>query len=150
MTRRRATSWTVAVISAICLSQLSCIVASTDGGPALVNVRGTWSYAAVQAGQPVTTDGTLVLTQDSTVRFSGTLDASERDTRGDVRRVIAVVSGRTVDATVVDFDMVLDPTSSRHHTGEVHGDSLSGTWVELTDRGVVASGTYRARRVRSP
>jgi hypothetical protein len=140
----------VAVGSAICLSQLSCIAASTDGSAAQVSVRGMWSYAAVQAGQPVTTEGTLVLTQDGTVRFSGTLDASERDTRGDVRRLIGVVSGRTVDASVVDFDLVLDPTSSRHHTGEVHGDSLSGTWVELNDRGVVASGTYRARRIRSP
>ncbi len=150
MNHRRGISWTATLARAICLSQLSCITATTDGSTALVSVRGTWSYAAVQAGQPVTTEGTLVLTQDSTVRFSGTLDASERDTRGDVRRVIAVVSGRTVDATVVDFDMVLDPTSSRHHTGEVHGDSLSGTWVELTDRGVVASGTYRARRLKSP
>jgi hypothetical protein len=143
-------SWTTALAFAGSLSQVSCIAATTDGSAALVNVRGTWSYAAAQAGQPVTTDGTLVLTQDSTVRFSGTLDASERDARGDVRRVIAVVSGRTVDATVVDFDMVLAPTSSRHHTGEVHGDSLSGSWVELTDRGVVASGTYHAHRLRSP
>lgn len=150
MTHRRGISWTAALVWAICLSQASCIAATADGSVALVNVRGTWSYAAVQAGEPVTTEGTLVLSQDSTVRFSGTLDASERDTRGDVRRVIGVVSGRTVDATVVDFDMVLDPTLSRHHTGEIHGDSLSGTWVELTDRGVVASGTYHARRTRSP
>ncbi|HSQ32206.1 MAG TPA: hypothetical protein VLN49_20260 [Gemmatimonadaceae bacterium] len=150
MTHRRGTSGTAALAWAICLSQASCIASTTDGGVAQVTVRGTWSYVAVQAGQPVTTEGTLVLTQDSTVRFSGTLDASERDTRGDVRRVIGIVSGRTVDATVVDFDMVLDPTLSRHHTGEVHGDSLSGTWVDLTDRGVVASGTYHARRIRSP
>ena len=147
MTARRA--WRMAS-SAICIgaSQVGCAAATTDSATALVSVAGTWTYTGSRAGQTAPTTGTLALTQDRTVQFSGTLDASERDALGNVHRVIGVVSGRTIDAATVDFDIIVDPTVTRHHDGTVHGDSLTGSWVELGDRGVVGSGTFRARRVR--
>ena len=130
-------------------SQLACAGATTESALALVNVAGTWNYVGTYAGQSVATSGTLALMQDRTVRFNGTFDASEQDATGDIHRIVGVVSGRTIDATTIDFDVVVDPTLTRHHTGAVRGDSLTGTWVELSDRGVVASGSFRARR-RSP
>ncbi len=122
---------------------------ATDTTLALVNVRGTWSYASNQSGHTAATSGTLALSQDSTVRFSGTLDASETDDRGQVRHVVGIVNGRTLDATLVDFDLAVDAGVIRHHTGSVHGDSLTGNWVEMSDAGLSAAGTFRARRVPS-
>lgn len=127
---------------------LGCTAAPTESTLAQVNVAGTWTYAGSRGGQSAPTTGTLVLTQDRTVRFDGTLDATELDASGNVHRVVGVVSGRTIDKTTIDFDIVVDPTVTRHHAGAVRGDSLAGTWVELSDRGVVASGSFHAHRVR--
>ena len=123
--------------------------APTDATVAQVSVRGTWSYVSTESGRAVTTAGSLVISQDSTVQFSGTLDANETDDRGLLHRVLAVVSGRTLDATLVDFDVVLDPTVTRRHSGSARGDSLTGNWVELSPTGIAASGTFRAHRVRA-
>jgi len=123
--------------------------APTDSTIAQVSVRGTWSYASNESGRATSSAGTLVLSQDSTVRFSGTLDANETDDRGQLHRVLAVVSGRTIDATLVDFDVVIDPTLTRHHTGSARGDSLTGNWIEVSSSGIAASGTFRAHRVRA-
>jgi hypothetical protein len=123
--------------------------APTDAPMAQMSVRGTWSYVGNESGRATSSVGTLVLSQDSTVRFSGTLDANETDDRGQIRRVLAVVSGRTLDATLVDFDVVLDPTVTRHHTGSAQGDSLTGNWIEVSSTGIAASGTFRAHRLRA-
>jgi len=123
--------------------------AVTDAPIAQVSLRGTWNYVSNESGRATSSVGTLVLSQDSTVRFSGTLDANETDDRGQIRRVLAVVSGRTIDATLFDFDVVLDPTVTRRHTGSARGDSLTGNWVELSTAGIAASGTFRAHRVRA-
>lgn len=146
MTGHRARGVVALVICFAC--QVGCGGAPTDSTLASVNVAGTWSYAGSRSGQGTTTTGTLALTQDRTVRFNGTLDATELDPLGNVRRVIGVVSGRTVDDATIDFDIIVDPTVTRHHSGAVHGDSLTGTWVELSDQGIAASGSFRAHRVR--
>lgn len=127
-----------------------CVPATTDATPGLINLGGAWSYAGYRSGQSVATSGTLTLSQDGSARFNGTFDASEQDVLGDVHRIVGVVSGRTIDTTSVDFDIIVDPTLTRHHTGAVRGDSLSGSWVELSDHGIVGSGSFRARRIRSP
>jgi hypothetical protein len=148
MMRRRAPRG-VALAACVLVSQFACAGTTTEAGPALITVAGTWNYVGMRSGQTVATTGTLALTQDQTVRFNGTFDASELDATGEVHRVVGVVSGRTIDSTAIDFDVVVDPTLTRHHSGAVRGDSLTGTWVELSDRGIVASGSFRARR-RSP
>jgi hypothetical protein len=137
---------------AIALAATTSLVACgapTDAGIAQVSVRGTWSYVGNESGMPTATEGTLTLSQDSTARFGGTLDATETDDRGQIRRVLAVVSGRTIDATLVDFDVVLDATVTRRHTGSARGDSLTGNWIELSSTGIAASGTFRTHRVRA-
>jgi predicted RNase H-like nuclease len=140
-----------AVAAMVVVATSSCVSPTgSDTTLALVSVRGTWSYVSTQTGSADATTGTLTLSQDSTVRFSGTLDATESDERGQLRHVLAVVSGRTLDATLVDFDLAVDPTVVRRHTGSVRGDSLTGNWFELSDAGVSAAGTFRARRIRTP
>jgi len=81
------------------------------------------------------------------VRFTGTLDANEQDAHSQLRHVAGVVSGHTIDESLVEFDMVIDPSTTRRHNGAVKGDSLTGSWVQTSDAGIVASGTFRARRV---
>ncbi len=129
-------------------SAASCLSAPTESAPATVIVRGSWSYVSAQSGTATTANGTLSLSQDSTVRFTGTLDANEQDGQGQLRRIAAVVSGHTIDASLVEFDMVIDPSTIRRHSGAVKGDSLTGSWVQVSDAGIAASGTFRAHRVR--
>ena len=62
---------------------------------------------------------------------------------------VAIVSGRTIDASLLDFDVVLDPASTRRHSGSVRGDSLVGNWVQASSVGLVAAGTFRAHRIRT-
>jgi hypothetical protein len=125
-----------------------CLAAPTDVTPTSVIVRGSWNYSSVQAGGLTTTSGTLTLSQDSTVRFTGTLDANEQDSHGQIYRIAAVISGHTIDESLVEFDLVVNPTNTRRHSGVVSGDSLIGTWVQLSDVGVAASGTFRAMRIK--
>lgn len=126
----------------------SCLSAPTETVPATVIIRGSWSYVSVQSGTATTANGTLVLLQDSTTRFTGTLDANEQDTRGQLGHIAAVVSGHTIDQALVEFDLVIDPATTRRHNGVVKGDSLTGSWVQIADGGIAASGTFRAHRVR--
>ncbi len=143
MTRRRMCG-----VLALLVLATSCLSAPTDATPAAVIVRGSWNYMSVQSGNAATANGTLQLLQDSTVRFSGTLDANEQDTNGQIRHLAAVVSGRTIDQSLLEFDVVIDAVTTRHHSGAVKGDSLSGSWVQISDAGIAASGTFRARRVQ--
>ena len=142
MSRRRILS-----VAAILVLAASCLSAPTETTPATVIVRGSWSYASVQSGNAALANGTLVLSQDSTVRFTGTLDANEQDSHGQLRRIAGVVSGHTIDQSLVEFDMVIDPSMTRRHNGAVKGDSLTGSWVQISDAGIAASGTFRAHRV---
>ena len=136
-------------LGAVLLLGVSCLSAPTETAPATIIVRGSWSYASVQSGGGSGTiaNGTLTLSQDSTVRFTGTLDANEQDSQGQLRRIAGVVSGHTIDESLVEFDMVIDPLTTRRHNGTVKGDSLTGSWVQTSDAGIVASGTFRAHRV---
>jgi len=143
MSRRRAFG-----MFAILSVAVSCLSAPTESAPATVIVRGEWSYASIQSGNATTANGTLVLSQDTTTRFTGTLDASEQDTRGQLGHIAAVVSGRTIDQSLVEFDLVIDPATTRRHNGVVKGDSLTGSWIQISDAGIAASGTFRAHRVR--
>ena len=145
MSRRR-----VFGLTAILLMAASCLSAPTETAPATVIVRGSWSYSSVESANATIANGTLTLSQDSTVRFTGTLDANEQDSHGQLRRIAGVVSGRTIDESLVEFDMVIDPLTTRRHSGVVKGDSLIGSWVQVSDAGIGASGTFRAHRVTAP
>ena len=115
-----------------------------------VPVVGSWSYVATQ-GSPSAAqlNGSLAFSGQTGAQISGTLDMIEVGVGGQQRRLAGPVSGRTVDSTTLDFDMLLGDVS-RRHVGQVRGDSLTGTWVETPLEGGLpsASGTFRASRVR--
>jgi hypothetical protein len=109
------------------------------------NVGGGWNYFAATTSAPTTLSGTLTISQSGTPSFTGALEGTEY-TGGQMRRVIGLVSGRTIDSARFDFDLALDAATRRHHVGSIRGDSISGTWLETTSTGIAASGTFRGSR----
>jgi hypothetical protein len=137
-------------ISAVVAGATVACIGSTDPGKMGVPVVGSWNYVAVQ-GSPSAAqlNGALAFSGQTGAQISGTLDVIEVGSGGQQRRLAGPVSGRTVDSTTLDFDLLLGDLS-RRHVGQVRGDSLTGTWVEApVDGGVPsASGTFRASRAR--
>ena len=109
------------------------------------NVDGAWNYFAATTSSPTTLSGTLTISQSGTASFTGALEATEQAS-GQQQRVIGLVSGRTIDSTRFDFDLVLDAGTRRHHVGSIRGDSITGTWLETTSTGIAGSGTFRGSR----
>lgn len=110
-------------------------------------VEGSWTYVATNSAAPLVVNGSLSITPRSGSSFGGSLDATESgDAAGD-RRVVGVVSGRMLDSTLVDFDLTI-PDGALRHVGSVRGDSLVGSWVETSGSGIVASGAFRAKRIK--
>src|SRR6266567_3727084 len=144
--RRSRTTVPLIVVAAIAAAPiLSCQNPSAIGG-AMVDVSGAWSYVAAAASSPTTIVGTLTITQSGQASFTGALDANQSDARGQVAHVVGIVSGRALDSTLIDFDIVLDAATRRHHSGRLAGDSVSGTWLEAGDAGILSSGTFRGKR----
>ena len=114
-------------------------------GVVAANVGGAWNYFAAATSSPTTLSGTLTISQSGNASFTGALEATEH-TSGQVQRVMGLVSGRTIDSTRFDFDLVLDAATRRHHVGSIRGDSITGTWLETTSTGIAGSGTFRGSR----
>ena len=114
-----------AVIGIIYIGVLAC---KNPAQVAVVgaNVGGAWNYFAATTSSPTTLSGTLTISQSGTASFTGALEATEQ-TGGQVQRVIALVSGRTIDSTRFDFDLVFEAATRRHHVGSIRGDSIIGT-----------------------
>ena len=114
-----------------------------------VPVLGTWTYVGLQvAPGAANLTGSLLFTEQTGARIGGSMDFVESDAHGQQRRLAGPFSGRTVDSTTVDFELVLGVVT-RRHVGRVKADSLTGTWVESSSSGLpTASGTFRAARVR--
>jgi hypothetical protein len=121
----------------------------TDPGKMGVPVVGNWSYVAAQ-GSPSAAqlNGALAFSGQTGAQISGTLDVTEVGAGGVARHLAGPISGRTVDSTTLDFDLLLGDVM-RRHVGQVRGDSLTGTWVETSVDGGLpsASGTFRATRL---
>jgi hypothetical protein len=151
---RRESSWRVLRLAWACSAVVSGAAAAcfrpTDPGKLGVPVVGSWNYVATQASPSAAQlNGSLAFSGQGGSQISGTLDVIEIGAGGLRRRLAGPVSGRTVDSTTLDFDLLLGDVA-RRHVGQVRGDSLTGTWVETPlDGGLPsASGTFRASRLR--
>lgn len=142
-------SWVVLAAAAVA-SLLACASPTAGGGNASVLVLGQWDYAATQTSPtPATLVGTLSITRQTGRDFQGSLDVTERDGQGNVRRLSGIVSGQALDAASLDFDAFFAVTS-RHHLGALARDSIRGTWVEQTSSDVTSSGSFAAARPAAP
>jgi hypothetical protein len=151
---RRESSWRVLRLAPLCgviasVAAAACI-GSTDPGKMGVPVVGNWNYVATQSS-PLTAqlNGSLAFSGQTGAEISGSIDVIEVAAGGASRRLAGPISGRTVDSTTLDFDLLLGEVT-RRHVGVVRGDSLTGTWVETpVDGGAPsASGTFRASKAR--
>ena len=121
------------------LSAVSCRSPAACAPPASPLLLGSWKYTATQTGANAV-NGTLQITSQCGQQFGGTLDVTQLDASGVLRRLAGVVSGTLVD-TLVDFDAYLDATPRRHDAA-VHADSMvRGQWIEQTGT-VTLSGSF--------
>ena len=121
--------------------------AGTEPGVPPVVITGSWSYeGAQQAPVPATLDGSLEITRQDGSMFEGSLDAFE-SSAAESRRITGIVTGIALDASTLDFDVVVDGVS-RRHVAEIRADTIEGAWVEVRTGG--ASGSFRAVRGAAP
>ena len=133
------------VLSVACLSVGACSGTATTGPPP-VNISGPWRYSATQfAPTQSSMVGTLTVTGQSGVMFDGSLDAVELLPDGTSRRIFGPVHGHTLDASTLDFDVILDV--SRRHVGVIQADTVAGNWLAGSAT-ASAAGTFRMVRSR--
>lgn len=130
------------------LSLIGCLQ-PTDTGVSSVSLAGHWQYSATEAGASARTlNGTLVISQQSGASFQGTLSVSSTNTEtGETQSLAGTVSGSAPKAGAIDFDVSLEQLP-RRHVGQLVGETLTGTWLRLSEQGVAATGTFSARRLR--
>lgn len=102
---------------------------ATDPAAEVADVRGTWTYSGEQAAPALVLTGTLSISAQQGEVLSGQLSWQEPDGSGGTANRGGAVSGRVIETTDVDFD-VLVPGVTRRHVGRLVGDSIKGAWIE--------------------
>ena len=133
---------------ALSLIPLAACLQPTDTGVASVSLAGRWQYSAVQSGvSGGTMTGTLVIGQLSGSSFHGSLEVTSTSAEtGEIRNIAGTLSGSTTALGAIDFDVFLEQLP-RRHVAQLTGNTLSGTWLRLSEGGVSASGTFSAHRL---
>jgi hypothetical protein len=103
----------------------------TDPAGEVADVRGTWHYSGDQAAPALTLDGTLLISTQRDDVISGQLSWQEQGVAGGVRSDGGPVSGRVIEDSDVDFDVLLAATE-RRHVGRIVGDTIRGAWIEVS------------------
>lgn len=130
-----------ALAAALLLALAGC-VSSTGSSGDVADVRGTWAYDGSQAAPALTLEGSLVISGQQADVVSGQLTWEERDAVGGTRLDGGPVSGRVIERSDVDFDVLL-PGGSRRHVARLTADTMRGTWVQLSTG---ATGSFSAVR----
>jgi hypothetical protein len=132
----------VIVVVATAAAGCASPTASCEGAG---SVTGHWSYSATQE-TPVagSLTGSLVISSHNCTDFQGALDVVEQLSTGESRRVAGPVSGSLIDGDVARFEVTLGGVG-REHLARLHGDSISGSWVE-TGGSLQGNGHFGGRR----
>ncbi|HEY5085854.1 MAG TPA: hypothetical protein VII66_00720 [Gemmatimonadaceae bacterium] len=118
----------------------------TETGPSPVNISGAWRYTALQqAPTQSSISGTLTVTDQAGTTFDGSFDAIEVLPDGSSRRLLGPVHGQTLDASTLDFDVMLDV--SRRHVAVIRGDTAAGNWLAESSS-VTAAGSFQMVRIK--
>ena len=127
MTRRRIALGSL--VATLAVSACSSPAATCDQSNV---VSGRWTYRATRESPvPGTISGTLVLQSMNCVDLQGVIDVVEVLTTGESQHLAGPVSGTVVDSNLVRFEATLNG-GTREHFARLSGDSLSGTWIEVT------------------
>ena len=136
------------ILIILAVFSLTACLQPTDIGISSVSLAGRWRYSAVQTGASgETMSGMLVIAQQTGASFQGSLEITSTNTgTGEIRSLAGTVSGAAPAAAGIDFDVFLEQLP-RRHVAKLVGDTLRGTWLRLSERGVSASGTFSAQRL---
>lgn len=129
---RRVTSraWGRGATTVVLVVATACSFATGPSG-AVADVRGTWHYSGDQAAPALTLDGTMIINSQALDLVSGQVSWTEQEVGGGTRVDGGPVSGRVIEQSDVDFD-VLRSGTERRHVGRITGDTIRGAWVELS------------------
>lgn len=128
-------------VLAILLLSVAC-VSPTGASGDVADLRGTWQYEGTQAAPALSLEGTLTIAGQDGDLVSGQLSWEESDAAGGSRLDGGPVSGRVIERSDVDFDVLL-PGGARRHVARLTADTMRGTWVQLSSG---ASGEFTAIR----
>lgn len=121
--RRRAAAVTLMVAA-------GCSFATGPSG-AVADVRGTWHYSGDQSAPALTLNGTLIINGQTDDLVSGQISWQEQEVGGGTRTDGGPVSGRVIETTDIDFD-VLRSGTERRHVGRITADTIRGAWIEIS------------------
>jgi hypothetical protein len=117
-------------LAAVVVLSIGCSLATEPSGE-VADVLGDWQYSGDQTAPALTLEGTLSIQNQAGENVSGQLSWQESDGGGVIRSVGGPVSGRVIETTDIDFDVLLSGTE-RRHVGRIIGDTIRGAWVEVS------------------
>lgn len=117
-------------LALLALLPAACAFA-TDPDAEVADVRGTWTYTGEQSAPALALTGTLTVQSQQGETIGGQLSWQEPDGLGGQAIRGGAVSGRVIETTDVDFD-VLSVGVTRRHVGRLAGDSIKGAWIEVS------------------
>ncbi len=112
-------------------SAAGACVTTTDPSADVADLRGTWHYSGEQTAPALAMDGTLVIESQSGALITGRLSWEEQAVGGGPRIDGGAVTGRVIDHSDVDFD-VLVAGDERRHVGRLTADTIRGAWVQVS------------------
>lgn len=131
LARRRAPrSRQAAFVGASAVLVAAC-AATTDPSTDVADLRGTWQYSGEQTAPALTMVGTLVIEVQQGALVTGRISWEEQAVGGGTRVDGGAVSGRVIDRSDVDFDVIL-PGGERRHVARLTADTMRGAWVQLS------------------
>lgn len=133
----------------LAIALLAAGACATSEGPncgGTAPMHGTWDFAGIRTTLPGSTlTGTLDVTVVSGCQFSGALAIVETPASNPAFSYEGNLFGSAVNDSVINFDAQFPERPVRTHIGVVHGDSVSGDWIEGTGTSAIR-GTFRAHR----
>jgi hypothetical protein len=125
------------------LALAGCVLGTGPSGP-FADVVGTWTYVGEQTSPALQITGTLTISDQDDDLILGSLAFTTDDGLGGIQADGGAVTGRVIELSDVDFDVLLG-TGDRRHVAHIsaNGDTLSGLW---TQAGSGASGEFVATR----
>ena len=114
----------------VVLALTGCTFSTAPNGP-FADLRGTWTFTGQQTAPALQLSGTLVVGSQQGDLVSGQLSFEEHDGVGTTLRA-GPITGRAIDTTDVDFDLLLS-NGERRHIGRISSnqDTLQGLWVQM-------------------
>jgi len=130
-----------AILLALGAATIGCL---EPAGPAAAaaDLRGTWRFTAAQDAPSLQLTGSLVIASQQGDLITGSISWEERDPSGATRLEGGAVTGRVIEQSDVDFDVLLGG-GTRRHVARLLADTMSGSWLQVGGGG---RGEFRAVR----